>query len=80
MTRPSVATRLSGTMLGAGLLAGLYVAVTPGVVPDLVAWPDGATATQVAALRWLVGLVLGASLMTVGYLVRGANRRSRMTS
>jgi hypothetical protein len=66
-------------MLGVGLLAGLYVAMSPRVIPDLVAFSDSATATQVAALRRLVGLVLGASLITVGYLMRRGMRRSRAT-
>lgn len=79
MDRSVVATRISAIVLGAGLLSGVYVLMTPRVIPDLTTWPDGASGPQLAALRWLVGLVLGAITMTVWYLLRGAIRRARAT-
>ena len=68
--------KMSRVMLGAGLLAFAYVLLTPRVFPDFVSSdtvPNGA----IGPLRWLVGMLFGAILMGVWYLLRGATRRSR---
>ncbi len=76
MTNPTLVTRLSRVMLGAFLFAGLYVALAPRVLPSVGSWPESVSGGQASALRWLVGLLLGAILMICGYLIRGAIRRS----
>lgn len=76
MNNPALSMRTSRVMLGAGLLAFAYVLLTPRVFPDVVSSdtvPNGA----IGPLRWLVGMLFGATVMVVWYLARGAIRRSR---
>ncbi|MDP1570407.1 MAG: hypothetical protein Q8L86_10410 [Vicinamibacterales bacterium] len=76
MNNAAIAAMLSRVMLGAGLLAFVYVLGTPRLFPDVVSTdvvPNGA----VGPLRWLVGILIGAVVMMAWYLLRGALRRSR---
>lgn len=53
--------RSSGVMLGASLLAFVYLLLPPRLLPDVVSFPESVSGSQIAAVRWLVGMVLGAS-------------------
>ena len=77
MTKPAATTLMSQLMLGAGLLAFVYVLLTPRLVPDIFPWPDTVSNTTIGAMRWLVGIVLGAIVMTVWLVLRGIVGRSR---
>ena len=68
MSKPRAAAVVARVMLGAFVVAGLYVTAAPRVFPGAAAWPDGVTGAQAGAGRWLVGLLIGMTLMLGGYL------------
>ena len=70
MSNPRAAAVVSRVMLGAFVVAGLYVTAAPRVFPGAAAWPDGVTGAQAGGGRWLVGLLVGMPQTLDGY--RGA--------
>jgi hypothetical protein len=70
MSKPRTAGVVSRVMLGAFVVAGLYVTAAPRVFPGAAAWPDGVTGARAGAVRWLVGLLIGMTQVLDGY--RGA--------
>lgn len=70
MSNPRAAAVVSRVMLGAFVVAGLYVTAAPRVFPGAAAWPDGVTGAQAGGGRWLVGLLIGMTQVPDGY--RGA--------
>ena len=71
MSKPRTAGVVSRVMLGAFVVAGLYVTAVPRVFPGAAAWPDGVTGGRAGAGRWLVGLLIGMTQVLDGY--RGAS-------
>ena len=70
MSNPRAAAVVSRVMLGAFVVAGLYVTAAPRAFPGAAAWPDGVTGAQAGGGRWLVGLLTGMPQTLDGY--RGA--------
>jgi hypothetical protein len=68
---------ISAVMLGAGLLAGVYVLLTSRLLPDPISviW-DLPTGTA-GPVRWLVGWMSGIIIMSAWYALRGAMRNSK---
>jgi len=70
MNQPSIATKMSKMMLGAAFVAFGYVLLTPRVFPDVLS-PDTVPNGAVGPFRWLVGMLIGAAVMTAwGVLCR----------
>ena len=58
---------------GAPAVAFVYVLLTPRLLPDLLPVP----ANLVAPVRWLIGLMLGVALLSIGQLVLWLLRTQR---
>lgn len=77
MTESAITKNISAVMLGAGLLAFVYVVVTPRLLPDAVSLPADLPKSTTAAVRWLVGIGVGVIVMAAWYLLRATIRGSR---
>jgi len=76
MSEPSIATKISQLMLGAAFVAFGYVLLTPRVFPDLLS-PETVPNGAVGPFRWLVGMLIGAAIMTAWSAVRRATKPSQ---
>jgi hypothetical protein len=61
---------------GAPFLAFVYAFVTPRLLPEIVSIPEALPRAAATGIRWLIGLVLGAALISRWRFVWWAARRA----